>query len=106
MRDRIEINKGLVPYSFKILLADEWYELYINHNKTVDLFTVSLYRDNELICTEPVIYGQRLFKDLHQPQIYPAVEIVPLDESGQVCEVTFENFNNLVFLTIDDEGDE
>lgn len=106
MRDRIEINKALVPYTFNILLGDNWFELYINYNETADLFTATLYKDEELICTEPVVYGVPLFKDLRQPDEYPAIDIVPLDESGQSAAVTFSNFNRLVFLTVDDEGDE
>ena len=41
MRDRIEVNKNLVPYSFTILLGDQWFELLIDYNKTADLFTVN-----------------------------------------------------------------
>lgn len=106
MRDRIEINKDLVPYSFSILLADQWFELFINYNETADLFTVSLYKDEELICTEPVVYAVPLFRDLYQPETYPDIEIVPFDESGQNCVVTFDNFNELVYLVIDDEEEE
>ena len=106
MRDRIEINKNLIPYTFNILLADHWFELYINYNETGDFFTVTLYKDEELICTEPIVYGVPLFQDLRQPDDYPAIDIVPLDESGESAAVTFSNFNELVFLTVDDEGDE
>lgn len=104
MRDRIEINKKLVPYSFTILLGDQWYELLIDYNKTADLFTVTLYKDDELIITEPVVYGVRLFHDVWQPEDYPAIEIVPLDESGQNAAVTFDNMSVTVFLTVENEG--
>lgn len=105
MRDRIEIEKDIVPYSFNILLADEWFELYVNYNENADLFTVSLYKEDTLVCTEPVVYGQPLFKDLYQPGEYPAIDIVPLDESGIQKTVTFLNMGETVFLTVDDEGD-
>ena len=88
------------------MLADHWFELYINYNETGDFFTVTLYKDEELICTEPIVYGVPLFKDLWQSGDYPAIDIVPLDESGQSAAVTFSNFNELVFLTVDDEEDE
>lgn len=104
MRDRIKINKDLVPYSFTILLGDQWYELLVKYNKTSDLFTVTLYKDGELIATEPVIYGVRLFHDVWQPEIYPSIEIIPLDESGQNSTVSFENLGETVFLTIADDG--
>lgn len=104
MRDRIEINKSLVPYSFTILLGDQWFELLIDYNKTADLFTVTLYKDDKLVVTEPVIYGVPLFRDVWQPEKYPAIEIVPLDESRQNAAVTFDNLNVTVFLTIENDG--
>lgn len=103
MRDFIEINKELVPYQFNILLADEWFELYINYNKTADLFTVTLYKNDELICTEPVILGVPLFQDIYQPG-FPAISIVPYDSSGDAKVATFDEMGKRVFLSIDDEG--
>ena len=103
MRDYIEIDKQLVPYQFNILLADEPFELYVNHNKTADLFTVSLYKNDELICTEPVILGAPLFRDVYQPGKFPAVTIEPYGANEDA--VTYENLGETVFLTIDDEGD-
>lgn len=104
MRDYIEINKELLPYSFNILLADEWFELYISYNKTADLFTVTLYKEDELICTEPVILDMTLFKDVYQPGKFPAIEIVP--QGANEVAVTFENLGETVFLTVDDEGED
>lgn len=104
MRDTIDINKDLVPYAFNILLADEWFELYIGHNKTADLFTVTLYKEDELICTEPVIMGVPLFRDIYQPGKFPAIEIVP--RGANELAVTFENLGETVFLTVDDEGED
>ena len=104
MRDYIEINKELVPYSFNILLADEWFELYVRYNENADLFTVTLYKEDELICTEPVIFGVPLFQDIYQPGKFPAITIVPY--GANEIAVTFENLGETVFLTVDDEGDE
>jgi len=103
VRDRIEINKDLVPYQFNILLSDEWFELYIGYNKTADLFTVSLYKDDALICTEPLILGVPLFQDIYQPGQFPAITLVPYGPTEKA--ITFENMGESVFLTIDDEGD-
>lgn len=103
MRDRIEINKDLVPYQFNILLADEWFELYVGYNKTADMFTVSLYKDDELVSTEPLILGAPLFQDVYQPGKFPAIMMVPYGPTERA--VTFENMGESVFLTIDDEGD-
>lgn len=107
MRNRILIQKALVPYSFDILLASEWFNLRIDYNETVDLFTVTLSRDGEVIVyNEPVIYGFPLFADLYRARTYPVLDIVPFDESEQESDVTFSNFNETVFLTIDQGGDD
>ena len=106
IRDTIEINKDLVPYSFNILLADEWFELFIDYNKTADLFTVGLYRNSELVCSEAIVLNEPLFRDVYQPKEFPAVTITPHDPSGVATMVTHENLGESVFLTIDDEGDE
>nr|DAK55300.1 MAG TPA: hypothetical protein [Caudoviricetes sp.] len=103
MRDVIEINKELVPYQFNILLADEWFELYIGYNKTADLFTVTLYKDDVLIASEPLILGEPLFHDIYQPGRFPAVTLVPYGPAETA--VTFDNLGETVFLTVDDEGD-
>ena len=63
---------------------------------------MSLYRDGKLLCyAEPIIYGVPLFRDVYEAGLFPALDIVPLDESGQEQEVTWENFGETVFLTID-----
>lgn len=105
MRDYIEISKELVPYSFNILLNDEWFELLISYNKTADLFTVGVYKEGELVCTEPVVLGVPLFRDIYQPGLFPVMTIVPYDQTGSATRVTYENMGDSVFLTIDDEGD-
>ena len=103
MRDYIEIKKDLVPYSFDILLGDEWFRLYVQHNKTADLYTVTLYKDEELISTAPLVYGVPLFGDVYQPETFPAISLVPY---GDADTVTSDNLGVSVFLTIDDEGDD
>ena len=103
MRDSIEINKELIPYQFNILLAGEWFELYVDYNKTANMFTVSLYKDDELVSTEPLILGVPMFRYVYQPGKFPAVTLVPYGQSEQA--ITFENLGETVFLTVDDEGD-
>lgn len=106
MRDRIIIEKELIPYSFDLLLGAYWVNLKINYNKTADLFTITLSKDNEvLVSGEPVIYGKVLFEDAYQSGIFPMLDIVPYDESGQETEVTWDNFNKTVFLTVQQGGD-
>lgn len=106
MRDYIDIKKELIPYQFNILLASEWFELFVNYNKTADMFTVSLYKDNELIGSEPLVLGVPMFADVYQPERFPAVQLVPYDASGTAKKVTWDNLGESVFLTIDnEEGD-
>lgn len=102
IKDRILINKELIPYSFKILLADELFELEINHNESADLFTVTLSKDEEVIIRgEPIIYGVPLFRDVYDQAICPALDIVALDESNVETQVTWKNFGVTVFLYIE-----
>jgi hypothetical protein len=102
MRDRIEISKDLIPYSFFIALNDVTYMFAIRYNAEIDMFTVALYdRDKNLISIEPIIYGAELFKPQYQAGIFPAIRIVPHDESGENTTVSWDNFNETVFLTID-----
>lgn len=106
MRDRILIEKSLIPYSFDILLGAEWYNFEIHYNKAADLFTVTLSKDeNVLVYDEPIVYGMPLFGDLYTSGEYPALDIVAWDESEQENTVTWDNFNETVFLTVK-QGDE
>ena len=105
MRDRIEIEKDQIPYSFDILLADEEFELGIYYNQRHDLFTIELIKNGETLAYEPIIYGVPLFQDVFQ-ESFPALQIVPLDEAGIEVEVNFENMNETVFLTIDNGEEE
>lgn len=107
-RDRILIEKSLIPYRFSILLGAEEFILTIDYNKSHDLFTVGLEDSNgETLCiAEPVVYGVPLWQDVQQADKYPALRILPIDESGQENKVTWENFNSTVFLTIDNNNDE
>lgn len=102
MRDRIIVKKELIPYGFNITLGKEKFNLRFAYNKQADLFTVSLYRDGKLLCNaEPVVYGVPLFRDVYESGVFPMPDIVPYDESGQEQSVTWENFGETVFLTID-----
>lgn len=102
MRDRIIVKKELIPYGFNIAVGKEKFNTRFAYNKQADLFTVSLYRDGKLLCNaEPVVYGVPLFLDVYESGVFPMPDIVPLDESGNELEVTWENFGETVFLTID-----
>lgn len=104
-KDRILIEKSQIPYRFSIALNLTTFMLEIRYNKECDLFTIGLYdKEGTLICIEPIIYGAELFKQHYQAGIYPTMRIVPLDESGESNAVTWDNFNETVFLIIDNAG--
>lgn len=106
-KDRLLITKDLIPYAFNILLADELFTLTVNYNEKHDLFTVALEKGEEMLCEgEPIIYGCPLFKDIYVAGKFPCIDIIPLDESGDQKTVTFKNFNETVFLTVDNMGGE
>lgn len=107
MRDIIEIEKELLPYSFNITLTGEEFNLAFDYNKAADLFTCTLSKDGEvLVHNEPLIYGVELFADVYRADYFPAIAIVPLDEAGIEKAITYENFGKTVFLTIDDQIEE
>jgi hypothetical protein len=106
-RDKIIIEKGLVPYNFNILLADELFNITVNYNEKHDFFTVALKKDGETVCEgEPLVYGMPLFGDVYIAGKYPAIDIIPLDESGMNDTVTFETLGETVFLIVDNMGGE
>lgn len=107
MRDRILVEKELIPYSFDILLGAEWFNLGFKYNETADLFTVTLSKNNEvLVYDEPIMYGQVLFSSMYRSGVYPMLNIVAWDESEQETAVTWDNFGETVFLTIDQGEDD
>ena len=97
----IEINKSLVPYTFEIVLGNEVFTFRIDYNNTGDLFTVALSKNGEVICAgEPIIYNVPLFGDLKTRGNFPTVTITPIDESGSICAVTYDNLSRTVFLKV------
>lgn len=105
--DVLEINKELLPYECVILLAGEQFTLKFNYNATADLFTVDLYKDDELICAgEPIVYGVPLWRDVYKAATFPALDIIPKDPSGENNMVTFDNLGNTVLLIVDNGADE
>lgn len=102
MRDRIIVDKGLIPYRFNIALPLENFEMFFMYNEAADLFTCTLSKNGEvLVYDEPLIYGKSLFSDVYKSGVFPMIDIVPLDEAGETDVITYDNFGKTVFLTID-----
>ncbi len=100
---RILISKNMIPYNFDISLGDEMFNFSIGYNALADMFTVALKKDGETVCAgAPIIYGRPLFEQLHVTGKFPAVKIIPYGESGEHSRVTWDNFNETVFLWLDD----
>lgn len=101
----INIDKSLIPYKFDIKLFDETYTFEIFYNEKYDFFTINLYKNETLIVLgEKLVYGKPLFNSYNHLDI-PKVSILPYDLSGNTDRVTYENFNEQVFLYLV-EGDE
>lgn len=101
-RDRIEIEKDLIPYNFDIVLGGELFNMEFFYNSYGDFYTVSLYKDEEILCrNEPIVYGVELFSDIYISDSFPKLTIIPYDESGLKDTVTKDTFGETVFLVID-----
>lgn len=102
-RQRIEINKSLIPYTFEIVLGSELFTFRVDYNNTGDFFTIGLSKNGKTLCWgEPIRYGKRLFEDVWTPE-FPAIDIVPIDLSGAYNKVTYSNLGEGVILAIDNE---
>lgn len=108
MRNRIEFNKNLVPYTIQVPLGSNIYHLYFQYNRVSDFYTVALYdNDGNVLCGDTKLnYGVELWAQEHR-DVFPPVSIVPLDESNNTFVINKETAGEKVFLTIDDEvGDD
>ena len=100
--DVLTVEKSLLPYKCNILLAGELFTLQFNYNATAELFTVDLYKGDELICAgEPIVYGLPLWGSVYKAGLFPALNIIPIDPSGESNKVTFDNLIDTVLLIID-----
>jgi hypothetical protein len=97
----IEIDKTAIPYRFDIELAGEIFNLEIRYNSRFDFFTVDLEREGEIVVQgEKIMYGRPLFSYLNDNRL-PAVDIIPLNESGDpVDRVGWDNLGDTVFLMV------
>ena len=103
-KDRIELDKEMIPYKYDIDLGDMVYTLEFNYNAARDCFSVNLLCDGAMVCAgERLVYGRPLFGDCYRMGRYPPFDIVPLDEGGNEDVVNWATMNRTVFLTIDDD---
>lgn len=100
MIEYIPIEKDNIPYRFEVELEAELFEMEIRYNETYDFFTIDLYKNgNPLVYGEKVVYGVPLFTNVRDLR-FPVVSITPMDEAGLEHEVTYDNFQETVFLAV------
>lgn len=98
--EHLPIEKENIPYRFDMALPIEIYTFEIRYNDTHDFFTIDLSRGDEvLVLGEKIVYSVPLFEDVYDRR-FPAPTIVPLDESGNEQQVTFQNLGETVFLVV------
>lgn len=100
----IYIDKNLIPYEFEIALVGDLFKFKINYNEESDYFTIDLFKDEiPLIFGEKIVYGRPLFLTCLEG---PKIDILPYDLTTRIERVTYENFNEEVFLFLVGDGDE
>lgn len=100
----IDIDKESIPYEFDLELEQDVYTLDVRYNDLFDFFTIDLSKDGQMLVTgEKIVYGQPLFEGADER--LPAPRIIPIDPSGNENTVTYENFNETVFLILDNGGE-
>lgn len=96
--DYIDIDKNLIPYTFDITLKSETYTFEVKYNTVGDFFTINLLKNDEVIVLgEKLVYAKPLFLTSRHRDI-PKVDIIPFDISENTERITFENFNEKVYL--------
>lgn len=103
IRSFIPIDTDKMPERFEMAFGNLSYIFCINYNQSQSFFTIDLYdvESNPIVLGEVLRLNEKLWNDVVDTRI-PSVDLVPLDESNQAKEITFENFGKTVFLYIDD----
>lgn len=71
----------------------------------MDFFTVDLYKDKDpIVLGEKLVLNKPLFLSSQYRDI-PVVDIIPFDLSGRAERITYDNFNDSVFLYMVGDSD-
>ena len=102
-RDYIPIDVDDLPEIFEIELADITFNFGVSYNAVGDFFTVDLYDEdlNPIILGEKLVLNHRLWAYVNDDRL-PAVDLVPMDESGIATYCGIDEFMKTVFLYEDD----
>ncbi|KRK40792.1 phage baseplate plug family protein [Loigolactobacillus bifermentans] len=106
IRSKFELDYD-APFVFETTFGNDDVYIGINYNEIGDFYTIDLY-DAEfqpIIMGEKLVYGKRVWRRSVDPRV-PAVDLIPMDESGKESTVAKANFGITVFLYIDTLVDE
>ena len=96
----IPIDSSKVPYTFSVKLDDRTYTMAVKYNDGGGFFTIdlSVSATGEVLCYgNPVRYGRPMFSGIEDAE-FPIPVIVPYCLTGEIGDVTFENFGTKVQL--------
>lgn len=100
------VDKQQMPLSMLIIIEGEQYRLRWRYNYYYDFFTIDVYKDEEmLIAGEKIVLNKPLFTSTKY--LFEKTYFTPLDLSGQIQRITYDNFNTEVLLyvtNLDDDG--
>lgn len=102
LRDKFDIELDTLPVQFETSFGEEAFQVQINYNELGDFFTIDIWdaTGNPIVYGEKLVYGRRIWRSYANTEL-PAVDLVPLDESGQTTVCNKETFGQTVFLYID-----
>lgn len=101
-RSVFEIDPAEVPFTFEAEFGNDVFVIGINYNELGDFYSVDLFNDQgePIILGEKMIYGKRLWRRYAGSDL-PAIDLLPLDESGRTTVCNKQTFGKTVFLYID-----
>lgn len=100
----VSINKEMIPYSFNLRLNKRTYTFEIHYNAEHDFFTMGIADSSGEVLTA----GEKLLlnKPILSSHAYlQFLEITPLDTTGKESKITWNNFNETVFLHVEVAGE-
>lgn len=103
---RIDIKKDRIPYKFNIELTNykelKTYTFTVKYNDVNDYFTIDI-EDSEgvIIYGVKLTYGTPIFNHLTLTKL-PDEILIPLDPNEQTTVITFDNFNESVYIYVFD----
>lgn len=100
----IKIDKQMIPYAFDLRLDKRTYTFEIHYNAKFDFFTMAISDSSGDILTA----GEKLI--LNKPLLSSHgyihfLGITPIDTTGKATKITWDNFNETVFLHTVTEGE-